>query len=523
MTHDQAPEPQADDISLRPYVDAVWRYRRVIGALVAGTAVLFILGAVLLYLRSPVERVANLQFRLLFAGASSGKYPNGQPFNPTEIVSPPVISEVFAANDLGRYGKLQDFQTALFLLHSNLALQQLDYSYQAKLSDTRLTPVDRTRIEEEFMRKREAISTPEYTLSLRRNERFRKLPETLMEKVLSDTLDTWARQADAAKGIARPDVSIVSRDVLARAELPGESLLVRVDVLRSAAHRLLGALNALEKVPGAPGVRTSDNRGLADEKATVEDIIRFDLEPLMGLARGTASAGADRPLLQAYVANQIGTHTLDQRTAAHRAVTLQTSLRDYMAQRGSRVEPASGTASQQAAGQQAAMPQVGDAFIDRLMEMSAASQREELQYRQSLTDKYIKASDEAAAAEREVAYYEELKAQLTSPSLSLAGNGELLTARFDATRTALAQSIDRVRKLYDEISLQTLNPARRLYTITQPVRVQSTSSIAWDRIFLFFLLTLSLAALGGTAACLVYNSVRTRAAERAHHRPVEHT
>jgi hypothetical protein len=512
---DPTPDP-GDEISLRPYVDAVWRYRRFIGAAVAAAAILFALATLAIYIRAPVERTASLQFRLLFAGAEDNKYPNDQPFNPTEIVSPPVVSELFEANELARYGKMEDFQQALFVVQSNFALQQLDYSYQSKLADTRLTSVDRARIEEEFLRKREGIRGAEFTLSLRRTERLKAMPEPLMQKVLSDTLTIWATQADAYKGVARPDIDIVSRDVFARAERENESLLIRIDVLRSGARRILNALTILEEVPGSRAVRTEKHRSLSDEKAVVEDNIKFDLDPLMSLARASGGSGSERPMLIAYVSNQIVTHHLNHRAALQRAQNLQSSLREYMAQRGSRVEGVSpgppAAPGQPGSGQTAVMPQFGDSFIDRLMEMSAAAQEEEQEYRQSLTDKYIEAANQAAASEREVGYYEDLLKQLSAPTMAVPGGEALVTTRFKTTLEALYQAVDRVQQLYTDISQQTLNPARRLYTITQPVRLQTLTSIVWTRIALMFLLALSLALIAAVLAALVHDSYRGRTA-----------
>ena len=65
-----------DEISLRPYFDTLWGYRRVIGAAIVGTMFLFAVGALAGYLRVPAERLASIQFRLLFDGAAQNQYPS---------------------------------------------------------------------------------------------------------------------------------------------------------------------------------------------------------------------------------------------------------------------------------------------------------------------------------------------------------------------------------------------------------------------------------------------------------------
>jgi hypothetical protein len=514
LMSEEVAEPTTDDISLRPYVEVIARYRRAIGLSVVGAAVAFGIATLALYLVLPTERHGTVTFRLLFSGADENRYPNGTPFNPTEIVATPVLTEVFAANDLKRYTTLQQLQQALFVLQSNPALQELDYSYQAKLSDTKLTSVDRAKLEDEFLRKRDAIRDPEFNLTLQRKEHLAELPAAVMERVLGATLETWAKQAAAQKGATRPDVDIVSREVFARAASDNESFLVRVDVLRTGAQRIVKALTALQDVPGARAVRTVENRNLSEELAAVEDILKFDIEPLMGLARLAPGEQQDRLVLMAYISNQIVSYRLDLRAAASRAQNLQTSLRDYMAQRGGRIETAgaaNGASSQGASPPNPQlMPQLGDRFIDRLMEMSAATQESESAYRRSLTDKFIAATEQAAGAEREIGYYEDLLKQLSTPSPLLSGavGEELISMRLDRVLDALNQTVDRVRKLYDEISLQTLNPSQRLYTITQPFRLRTLPSLAWRPVLVAFVLILAVSLVVSIAACLLYDSSR---------------
>src|SRR5450756_1693543 len=87
------PHYAEDEISLQPYLEALWDYRRVIGAAVISVGVVFAVGALLLFLLLPAERVGSIQFRLLFDGAVQNRYPNGTPFSPSEIVATPVVSE----------------------------------------------------------------------------------------------------------------------------------------------------------------------------------------------------------------------------------------------------------------------------------------------------------------------------------------------------------------------------------------------------------------------------------------------
>src|SRR5262245_52718485 len=158
-----ADEPN-DEISLRVYFETLWKYRSVIAVSVGLVSILFAIGALTYRLRVPVERIASIQFRLLFDGAAQNQYPNGTPFSPSDIVSAPVVAEVFAANDLKRFGTYDYFKQTLYVQQASLAMSTLASEYQAKLSDVKLSPVERAKLEEEWKNKREALIDPVFSL-----------------------------------------------------------------------------------------------------------------------------------------------------------------------------------------------------------------------------------------------------------------------------------------------------------------------------------------------------------------------
>ena len=173
-------EPVADvydeEISLQPLLRTMWLYRRVINFAVAGVMGIFVVAIVAAYVFLPVERSGTLEFRLLFDGADQGEYPNGTLFSSAEITSTPVLTEVFETNDLERYGSYGDFKNSVFVLQSNRELELLSYEYEARLADSRLSPVDRANIEEEFQTRRDSLTDPRFSLNLREDVRVAEMP-----------------------------------------------------------------------------------------------------------------------------------------------------------------------------------------------------------------------------------------------------------------------------------------------------------------------------------------------------------
>src|SRR4051794_23410237 len=146
------------EVSLRPVLRTLWSYRRTIQIALGITFVCCVVAGIFLYAWTPNERVGSLAFQLTFEGAERGEYPNGTKFSSAELVSTPVLSEVFKSNALQRYTTFSKFKDAMFVLQTNRDLELLSYEYTAKLSDSKLGPVDRARLEEEFRKKRESLS-----------------------------------------------------------------------------------------------------------------------------------------------------------------------------------------------------------------------------------------------------------------------------------------------------------------------------------------------------------------------------
>jgi hypothetical protein len=81
------------------------------------TATCSVIVALLVYLLAPRERVASLAFQLTFEGADRQEYPNGVKVSSAELVSTPILADVFRANDLDRYISFDKFKDAVFVLH----------------------------------------------------------------------------------------------------------------------------------------------------------------------------------------------------------------------------------------------------------------------------------------------------------------------------------------------------------------------------------------------------------------------
>jgi hypothetical protein len=340
------------------------------------------------------------------------------------------------------------------------------------------------------------------------------LPDTLAEKVLNDTLATWAAQAERA-GAMKYELPVLSSGVLSKGSLETEDYLVSADLLRAKAIRIIKTIDELEKIPGALTIRASkDSVTLPEIRADIEDALRFELEPLLGIIRSEGITKNAR-LLSMYATTQVFQIRIEKAAAEGRARAVQNSLADYMAQRGMRVgadKPGGGKPGLDTA---AVIPQFSESFLDRLVEMSATTQKSEMEYRQKLTDQIIKEGITVTTLDKELAYYEDVAKAVQGIGNRPAGSKELvdlIKSRSQKAFDAIAKAADHLVALYQELSTRNLNPAARLYVVTMPFSRQTVGALSWGSVAYSFVAVLLIVLIVVPAGCLIHNARVRRSA-----------
>ena len=240
-----------DEISLKDLILTLWHYRKII--VVLSLSVIFIIAAVAawVYLRQQNNQVVSLEFKLDFEGIDQNEYPNGLRFSTADILSTPVLSEVYEENDLKGYLEFSNFKAGLTIFQTNDQLRFLEYEYAEKLGEKNLSLEERDRLETEFLDKKKTALVPIYTLSFRYSERMNSVPEGLISKVLNDILRIWANHADRVKGVNKYQYSLVSRNILSEKDLEGEDYFIATDMLRTTIKRVSDDIKKLQQITGA--------------------------------------------------------------------------------------------------------------------------------------------------------------------------------------------------------------------------------------------------------------------------------
>ncbi len=498
------PEPP---ISVSHFTHVLRSYSPVILLILAVVALAYLIIAIAVFLRTPSEQITSQPFRLDFAGAGQGEYPNKTKFNIADIINGPILTRVWQDDHLGNYIPFGNFSRAVFVLESNRQYDLLAAEYQARLADPKLSPVDRERLQKEFELKTQSITKNEYSINLDRRAGSRSLPEPLARKVLLDVLNDWANFAVNQQHVIAYQVSVLSPEVLNPSAIEQSDPIAAIEVLRSKANRVINNIQKIEKLPGATLARTtSDRLSLEEVRIRLDEILRFRLEPLLAVALHSPGLMSDRTTTTRFLESQLAYDQRQLEAAQRLADSIRESIVVYEQPAATETRQTTAAKTTEQPKGNEAVPQLSDTFLDRLMALTGRAS--DAQYRQNLVDDYRKAVADSIPLKQAVAYDTEVLNELRKSS---AGSTTLspaaLRAQIDQTRAEVGQLITKVNELFQVVS-RNMTPSTQLFTLTGPPATRMLRGVSLQRLALYGLLVMLLALPTIVVFCLLHNRVR---------------
>lgn len=512
---------EAPVISFSEIARAAGRYLPAFLLTLVAAALIYLVYAMVVVMTAPVERTTAIAFRAEFDGADRGEYPNGLKFNSTDIVATSILRRVHETNRLDRFVPFTAFKNSVFIAESNNAIENIDREYRAKLSDAKLTAVDRDRLEAEYKLKRNSLSHLEFSINYATaGDEKRRIPPTLLEKSLKDTLRFWAEDQTENKGAVRYRFPIITAHGVDERLLRASEPILQLEILRTKVNLTLGIVNEFLKIPGAELVRSPDTRwSLTDVRSRLQDLERFRLQPLQSSIVNEGLI-VDRRAVTQFVDSQISYTERETLRLRGEADALRNAIQLYDS---TRVEegrrPPEGSASNSGdAAAEGVTPMLSDTFLDRLVDLTSDSRDKE--YRQKTIGEYRQRSLAILPLEQELAYYISLRHRLNAsasvprPGLASAS----VSAQQEEILTRFLETLSALERIYNQIS-QSQNSSGSLYTITgTPVqRTERTASI--PRLLLNGALALLLTIPLFLVAAFVHYRLQRESAEE--HRALE--
>lgn len=475
-------------VSIRRIFSVLRAYSGMIILSLAAVATAYILLAACYFLFSPAQRVVALPFRLEFDGAEVGTYPNGLKFSGNEIISTPILLDVYNSNDLKRFAGFPAFAHSVYVIETNKTYERVAAQYRARLADTRLSAVDRERIEKEFDDMVASINKNEYTISI--NVDGSNVPPEVGRKALSDILNAWARHAAVGQGVLHHDVAVMSPGFVAKMKIDPNDLLSTVLLLRTTAHQIIDNLEYLDRIPGARLIRTpKDLTSIQELSLRLDDMLRFNIEPLVAVV--TTSPG-DVALATRLLETQLAYDQRQLSAQQQRVDAIRQTLATYATSAGATTSldtaSFSGTRSgttkdDRAVAPDAAMvPQLSDSFIDRIVQL--ASGATDQTYRQQLANDLRTSSLAMIPLQSSVEYHRQALEQVRANAPRPALPREQVVARVMETRRDLESIVSTMNDLYI-LSSSNLSPSTELYRVTAPATTTTFRTVSLPRLFLY--------------------------------------
>lgn len=517
------PEPP---VSVSRFAHVLRGYRQVILLLLTAILLAYGIVAIAIYLFSSAQQVTMQPFRLDFAGAGEGRYPNGTAFTTADIINGPTLLRVYGENHLANSISFGEFSRSVFVLESNSQYDALAAEYQARLADQKLSSVDRERIEKEFELKRQSIAKNDYAISFSQQTQTRRVPETIVRKVLLDTLNAWADFAVNQQHVTSHQVSVLSAEILRPSEIEKQDLIAAIQVLRGKINRIIGNITTLQTLPGANLARTPGDRASLEEvRLRLEEIIRYRLEPLVPVI---FSGGliSDRITTIRFLENQLA---YDKRqleaTQLQAEATLQAMAtyeqRASVEQTNTAVSenrPKPEPSKNAAVGGESVVPQLSDTFLDRLITISGRGA--DAQYRQKLVDDYRSAISATIPLQQAVAYdTQALNEVRGAPTNGNKADAQKVRAQIEQARAEVSQLIEKMNELFQIVN-RNMSPSTQLLTLTGPPSSTTLRVLSVKRLMLYGLLVFMIAIPIVIMFCLLHNRIREEEATEEHEREV---
>lgn len=438
--------------------------RATIIAALAVAAVVGLVAVTYFFFLQPVRRVSSLEFRPTFEGVARNQYPNGLPFQESDIVRGSVIDAVYDANSLADYCDREVFRSGFFVEERSDESSFLDAEYQARLAAPTLTAVERQSIQAEYTSKREALPV-QFRLVFVTPKACEGIPGLVVSKIMSDVLATWANQSETKRGVLNHQVEMLTPSIMDVGLSDEGSRLLRADLIRTALERVVRNVQVVNSLPGAHLVRLGSERTTFGEIGNrLVDLMRSRLEPLVVSAGRSMVREAS-----GWVAETLASAEREQQLAEKRAGAYLSALREYS---GISEPVPSGRANEPLGNQgsdvMTVSPQVDVAFIERMIQMSEVN----AVFRQELTESMVEANIAAATAGQRASYYRQLLQSMRSPTgASLVSPAEV-DARLNGIVAEAKALITSFNQLYDEFSRVSLRSGAEMYQTPKPISVE---------------------------------------------------
>lgn len=378
-SYTENPKP-SDDIDLLAIIKSVlstWKICLLFMVLVSA-AYLAVKSATILAITP--EQIYQKPIRLTFPGAHELTFPNGSPFQYSDIVSPAVAQRVYERNNLKELGiSAAEFQRELTSFPFSPQYPLIYESYVRKMSDKKLTPDQIDKIREQMTAELKQASQGEAIISWR--IKHINITKEVANRVLNDIPAVWADLNIKDRGVLSLNSPISTTQSLNLDDISNKDFLIAGDMIEEKLNLLLKNIEALDNFKSSKMIVDRESgMNLTDLVNAISDLRVYDLGSFIAPYKLNGISNSP-DLTQYYFQDKL--HKLQSKLSSltYMSGSIRDILRGYS---GNNLSAKDSYAENTSA---AIAPQITGDLIDKLAKLSGNAEKEI--YIQELNERWL--------------------------------------------------------------------------------------------------------------------------------------
>ena len=461
MNQDTSVTP-TDEIDLRDIVLPLWQAKwRILlwGVLFALVIGVYQLGGIAL----DKSDKAQMQVHFNFTGASSGIYPNKTQFSPLELVSDPVLSEVYSRHFDGV--TYTEFTQALTLTPSFVGAGELEQVI------TNLAAQDKGLSVTEF---NDAVSAYSKGLtSQSKTNATMTLDLSLVNgnlskasAILTDIVDTWATQAISVRGVLNLNKPAIQSQIITMTD---DELLIKVNILSDTHQLLADTVRSYNTDPQLRAISDpSSSLTLADLSHLLSTEGKYKIAILKELIIKSGIGMDNAVWYEGFREARLGKLERERDSLERMVTVYDDALAQFNQQQDLQAQP---NPMQAQSSTQIYSPQYSNDLVNSLLQLG--SKMADPEYRKHLLEEKIKLSSKLQLVITEIEFYQSANAS-TQSTLDTDKIDQLI----NNSRTKMASINDALSGITKVANERYLADNGQLYDLQGAVEHISTSNLS---------------------------------------------
>ncbi len=498
-----------DDVDLLGIIGSIGKIWKQWFVSLVLVAMVFSVYAIMLYLKASKVPVYRKAIEFTFPGVEDNQYPNGTHFSLDDLIAPIIVNEVYNINKLSEYGvTVEQFRSALTVEPFVPEYFMIIKKYEKKLSaGLRLKVPEIAQLQEQLAAELSVAKKGAALISLYLNKM--SMPETVIEKVVTQIPAVWARRAVKEKGVLKLNIKLATSRSIDKDLSQQIDYMLISDYLAQKARLVEGNIEKLQQLSDAALV-VDDQTGLTltDVQQELNDLKFYVIDEVMSPIR-TLGLSRNVDMALYYYENKKVTLENRLKLLINQADLVKTTLDNYSpGKQGSRnvsEVSAKGTYNQQ----------FSSGAIDKIMSLSSDLKSEE--FRQSLNERWLNLKMQQSNLRHETGKVSRLIAALKnteSNAESISIKEQYLTRaekKMPEVLEKLKEYLDVTQRIYLKLSEENIGVNGHLYRQLSNKPYLKSFDFSVKKMGVIFVALLILASIVIVPVLMIRNALKNRA------------